>query len=121
MTEAERRFVGKPLLPVCDAVVLLPDEVHLIEAKVREERGKLEQLLLYRYMFPRTPGFERHREKKIRTLLLTPKDQGEMEEFLAMYDVEVVYYRPAWIQEYLGTLPRQYRRGTGSSFGIRST
>ena len=112
LTPAEIRFITKPLRPVADAVVLLEREVHIIEAKIRDERGKIEQLLIYRWLFPKTPEFKEHWHKRIRTILLTPKDQGQFEEFLKMYDIEVVYYRPAWILEYLGTLPRRQRRGT---------
>jgi len=115
LTPEERRYITKPLRPVCDAVVLLPDEVHLVEAKIREERGKVEQLLVYEYQFPRTPEFKAHWKKKIRKILLTPKDQGEFENFLQKYGIDVVYYRPAWIEEYLGSLDRRYRRGTGYS------
>jgi len=112
MTPAEERFVKKPLRPIADAVVLLRDEVHIVEAKVRDDRGKIEQLLIYRYMFPRTPEFREHWHKKIRTILLTPKEQGEFANFLAKYDIEVVVYNPPWVQEYLGSLARKYRRGT---------
>ncbi len=111
LTPAERRFIGKPFRPIVDAVVLLEDEVHLVEAKIRDERGKIEQLLIYEYLFPRTPEFQAHKHKRIRKILLTPKYQGNFEDFLKRYGIEVVYYRPAWIEEYLGTLDRRYRRG----------
>jgi len=115
LTEAEARFVKKPLRPIADAVVVLRDEVHLVEAKIREDRGKIEQLLMYEYLFPKTPEYRAHRDKRIRKLLVTPKDQGGFEEFLRKYGIEVVYYRPPWIQEYLGTLPRRQQRGYGAS------
>ena len=41
LTPAERRYISKPFQPLCDALVILPNEVHLIEAKIREERGKI--------------------------------------------------------------------------------
>ena len=115
LTPSEARFVKKPLMPLADAVVLLPDEVHLVECKIRDDRGKIEQLLIYEYLFPRTPEFRAHKDKKIRKILLTPKDMGEMEEFLAKYGIEVVYYRPPWIEEYLGSLRRRERRAMGYS------
>jgi len=112
LTEEERRFITKPMRPVADAVVTLPDQVHIIEAKLRDERGKIEQLLIYRYLFPKTPEYKAHWDKPIRTILLTPKDQGAFEKFLARYDIEVVYYAPRWVVEYLNSLERRYRRGT---------
>ena len=112
MTPAEQRFVKKPLRPIADAVVILPGEVHLIEAKVRNDRGKIEQLLLYRYMFPRTPEFRQYKDYRVRTILLTPREQGSFIEFLKKYDIEVVVYNPPWIQEYLNSIERKSRRGT---------
>jgi len=111
LTPAEKRFIGKPFRPICDAVVLLEDEVHLVEAKIRDERGKIEQLLIYEYLFPKTPEFKAHWHKHIRKILVTPKHQGNFEKFLQKYGIEVVYFRPPWIEEYLGTLDRRYRRG----------
>lgn len=111
MTPSEEKFVKKPLRPIADAVVILPDEVHLIEAKIRDERGKIEQLLIYEYLFPKTPEFSKHKDKPIRKILLTPKDQGGFKDFLERFGIEVIYYNPLWIQEYLGSLDRRYRRG----------
>ncbi len=116
LTPEERAYITKPLKPVCDALIILPDEVHIVEAKVREDRGKIEQLLIYEYLFPRTEEYKPHWNKKIRKILLTPKPQGAFEEFLKKYGIEVVYYRPPWIEEYLGSLRRKERRATGFSY-----
>ena len=118
ITPSEQKFISKPLRPIADAVVFLENEVHIIEAKVRDERGKIEQLLIYRWLFPKTPEFKQHWHKKIRTILLTPKDQGNFINFLKLYNIEVVYYRPRWIIEYLNSLERRYRRGTYYSLKI---
>jgi hypothetical protein len=115
LTEEEKKMITKPFRPVVDALVLLDEEVHLIEAKIRDDRGKIEQLLLYEYLFPRTPEFQAHASKRIRKILLTPKPAGDFEKFLARFGIEIVYYRPAWIEEYLGSLEAKYRRITGYS------
>ena len=114
-SEAEERFIKKPFRPIADAVVLLPNEVHIVECKVREDRGKLEQLLVYEYLFPRTPEFAAYKDYPIRKILLTPKPMGSFEKFLQKYGIEVVYYRPAWILEYLNSLERKLRRGYSAS------
>jgi len=115
LTDAERRFISKPWQPYADAVVLLPREVVLIECKVRDDRGKLEQLLEYDYLFPRTVRYRDHWNKPRHLVLLTPKDQGEYTQFLKKYGVDVVIYAPNWILEYLGSLPTRARRGTGGN------
>lgn len=118
LTPEEKKFIKKPLRPVCDAVIFYEGVVQLVEAKIREERGKLEQLLLYDYLFPKTPEMEQHWDKPRKKILLTPKDQGNYAKFLEYYGIEIVYYAPPWIKEYLGSIDRRYRRGTGSSYKI---
>ena len=115
LTPAEARFVKQPLRPIADAVVVLPDEVHLVECKIRDDRGKIEQLLIYEYLFPKTPEYKAHWDKRIRKILLTPKDVGGLAKFLEKYGIEVVYYRPPWILEYLGSIRRRERRTMGYS------
>lgn len=118
MTPAEARFVKRSFRPIADAVVVLQDEVHLVECKIRDDRGKIEQLLIYEYLFPKTPEYRPHWKKKIRKILLTPKDVGGLAKFLEKYGIEVVQYKPPWILEYLGSLNRKERRMIGYSFEI---
>jgi len=115
ITPAERRMIKRSFSAVADAVVILPEEVHIIEAKVRDDRGKIEQLQLYEWLFRRDKAFAQYRDRPVRKILLTPKHQGSLELFMRELGIEVVYYRPAWIQEYLGTLRPFERRGTLSS------
>lgn len=115
MSSSEARFVVQAWRPVADAVVVLRDQVHLVECKVRDDRGKMEQLLEYDYLFPKTAEYRAEWGKPRRLILLTPKDQGEYQKFLEMYGITVVYYSPPWVLEYLGGLGSRYRRGTGSA------
>ncbi|RLI86165.1 MAG: hypothetical protein DRP01_04735 [Archaeoglobales archaeon] len=115
LTKEEEAWIKRAFVAKVDAIVLLPDEVHLVECKIRNDRGKIEQLLIYEWLFKRDEDFKAHWHKKIRKILLTPKDQGMLEEFLRMYGIEVVYYKPLWIIEYLNSLRRADRRGMLSS------
>ena len=115
LNPAEERFVKKPFRAEADAVVINEKEVHIIEVKIREDRGKIEQLLLYEYLFPHTKEFRGFEKYPIKKFLVTPKDQGSFADFLFKYGIYIVYFRPPWILEYLGTLPARQRRGMYSS------
>lgn len=112
LTPAELRAIRRGWTGKADAVVFLPEEVHIVEAKIRDDRGKIEQLLLYKWLFYRDESFRPYWDKRVKLILLTPKDQGILEEFMAEFGIQVIYYRPLWVQEYLGTLRPFERRGT---------
>jgi len=108
----------KPWLPECDALVILPDEVHIIEAKIRDDRGKVEQLLLYGFLFKRTQRFRQHWNKPVKLILLTPMQQGNLEKWLNSLGITVAYYTPAWLLDYLGKLPKRQLRAAGSAIKL---
>jgi len=110
ITPEEKRFL-MPFLASVDAIVLLPDQVHLIEAMVRHEPGIIEDLLKYEELFKVTEEFKPHWEKPIRKIIVSPLAIPWYEEFGKRYDIQFITYRPIWILEYLGTYPRRHRRG----------
>src|SRR5712691_8968210 len=57
LSAAELRKLGRSRRWV-DAMVVEPATVHLVEAKIRLEPGALEQLELYKALFPKTPEFQ---------------------------------------------------------------
>ena len=95
----------------CDAVVILPEEVHLIECFIRIIPGKLEALGIYERLFKITPRYEKHWGKKIVKILLTPIDSPFHEAMAAELGIRVVKYRPPWIEQYIGTLAKRHQRG----------
>lgn len=113
ITEEEKRYLYG-FLPSCDAVVTLPNEVHLIEAMVRHEPGAGEDLLKYQYCFKHTTGYEAHAGKTLKLMLLTPLELGFMQNFYESLGIKVVYYHPAWIDLYLHRYPRHEWRGRTS-------
>ena len=93
-----------------DAVVILPDKVIIVEALVRPEWWKIEQLLEYERLFKHTPEFAEHWNKPIEKVLLTV-DIDDFHRMIAEErGVRVVIYRPAWIESYLARYPPRRRR-----------
>ena len=107
LTPEEQRMLVITL-PMADAVVLLRDQVHILECVVRPEWWKITQLKVYGRLFPMTEEYRPHWEKPIRLVLLTAILNPFMEWLARDEGVEVVRYRPIWIDTYYaGLRPRQ--------------
>lgn len=109
LPEEERRMLGV-YRRWADAVVVLPDRLLLIEAAIRPDPGDISQLELYAALLPYTPEFKEHKAKPIELLLLYSLEDPVLLRMARERDIKVIYYRPAWLQEYLDILyPRERR------------
>jgi len=98
----------KITLPMADAIVLLPNEVHILECLVRPEWWKILMLKVYGKLFGMTEEYREHWNKPIRLILLTAILNPFMEWVAREEGVSVIHYRPVWLEPYLATLrPRQ--------------
>jgi len=102
--------------PSADAVVTLPDEVHIIECLVRPEWWKILMLKVYGKLFPMTEEFRPHWEKPISLIVLAALYDPFMEWIAREEGVRVIYYRPPWLEPYYATQPP--RRKTPPSVTI---
>jgi len=99
-----------------DAIVFLENEVILVEVFIRNQFGKVEQLLYYEWLFKKDPAFKEHWNKRIRKMLVTPIKNPWYEEFARQFGIEVVYYTPDWIKPYIATLRPRERTGHRAGF-----
>jgi len=97
-----------------DAVVILDDKVIIVEALVRPEWWKIEQLVEYEMLFRHTPEFADHWHKPVEKVLLTVAIDDFHKMMAEQRGVRVVVYRPAWIESYLALYPPRHRRGPGA-------
>jgi len=97
-----------------DAVVLLPDKVVIVEAVVRPEWWKLQQLKAYAKAFRSTPEFKEHWHKPIELVLLTTIDSPFHARMAAEEGIRYVLYRPAWLETYLSRYAIRHRRPPGA-------
>jgi len=109
LSEAELRMVGV-FRRWADAVVFMPDRLVLIEAAIRPSPGDISQLELYEHLLPITPELEEHKGKPIEKLLVYAIEDPVIVSMARDRGIKVVYFKPAWIDEYLKILyPRERR------------
>jgi len=111
LTAAELRMLGHSRRWV-DAMIVEPNAVHLVEAKIRMSPGALEQLELYRRLFPLTPELA-HLHHITPTLhAVFAVEAPDLSAIARERGVLVHTYHPAWVDEYLSQLLHRERRPT---------
>ena len=101
-----------------DALVILEDKVVLIEAFIRNQFGKVEQLLYYEFLFKRDTAFKEHWHKPIEKILLTPIECPFYFAFAKQFGIKVVVFRPDWLIPYLMQLRPREREGSRRGFPV---
>lgn len=94
-----------------DAVVLLPDRVLLIEAKIRPQPGVISQLELYARLLPHTPELAEHAEKPIEMILLYAIEDELINQLAREAGIRCIAYHPDWIDAYVDELYPRERQG----------
>ncbi len=100
---------GRVWMPFADAVVITESTIDVIEAKIRNPRQALGQLLDYVRRVPYTPELRRYLGREVRPILVMPYRDPEIERTCAEIGIYVDYFRPLWVEEYMksvGLLPR---------------
>ena len=93
-----------------DALVILPDRLVLIEAAIRPEPGDISMLELYERLIPNTPELAEHVGKPVEKVLLYCMPDDLLLTLAREKGIQVRYFRPAWVEEYLKELyPRERR------------
>jgi hypothetical protein len=86
----------------CDAVVITPEEVVVVEAETRRPIVGLSELDVYKSLLPETPDFKPYLiGRSVRLVLLTPIPDEEVMRECVKKGIEYVVYFPEWIREHL--------------------
>lgn len=110
-TEAELRALGV-WRRYADALIILPDAVHMVEGKIRGAPGALEQLDLYARLFPLTPEYAAQKGLPITRHLVWAINDPVVEALARERGILVHVYHPAWVDEYLAILAPKARSAT---------
>jgi len=99
----------KVWLPTADSVVITEDAIYIIEAKIRQPRAAVGQLLDYKLQLPKTPEFKRYLDRPIYCVLVVPYPDPMLRELCETHGIIMDVYRPNWVIDYMrerGLLPR---------------
>jgi hypothetical protein len=94
----------RPWKRFVDAVVVTADELIVIEGELRRPITALGELQAYAENVRETPELRPYMDRRIRRILVTPREDPMILEDAARVGVEVVFYRPVWVLEYLREL-----------------
>ena len=84
-----------------DAVVVLPSEILVIEAKVDPNPGAVGQVLFYRTLIYSTPALQLYTTMPVSPVVLFAEDDSGVTPFARGLGVRVEIYTPTWIADYL--------------------
>jgi len=84
-----------------DAVCILEDRVEIWEAKLIRPLAAITQLQLYERLFRRTPEFAAYVDADIRLGIVTPIRDRDLEDIARDSGIEIHYWEPEWVSEYL--------------------
>jgi len=111
LTERQLRGLGV-FRRYVDAVVLTRDVVHLVEGKILNRPGALEQLDIYARLFPLTPGYEAYRTLPVAKHLVWSIWDPVVEAMARERGINVHLFHPPWVDEYLKTLTPRAQTST---------
>jgi len=115
LTPEEREILGVRRRRA-DAVVITPNEIHLIEAALRADPGHVEKLEQYRRLLPHTPRLQEYFPRPIVCILLYAIEDPIMTTRARELGFRCVRYTPKWYPEYLRSLAPRHRRAPISGF-----
>ena len=87
-----------------DAVVIMPDRLILIEAKLRKPSDGLGKLIQYRPLVKQTPELTPYINLPLECRLVTPRPDPRVITPAAANDIIVAIFKPDWAMAYLREL-----------------
>lgn len=90
----------RPFRPEVDALVIAPDKLILVEAKVHRVMDGISKLPVYRDLVPLTPELAPYKTYPVEMQLLVVKKWEPWTSLCEKYGIRMVDWAPTWVQEY---------------------
>ena len=84
-----------------DAICVMDDHIEIWEAKLIRPLAAITQLQLYERLFRRTPEFAAYIDADIMLGIVTPIRDPDLEDIARDAGIEIHYWEPDWVSEYL--------------------
>ncbi len=99
-----------------DALIIMPAELILIEAKIVATPGIVSTLELYGKLLPLTPELSEYRARRVRMMLLWAVNDATLATIARQHGIEVEVYTPDWVVQDLSARYGQHLRTTSPSW-----
>lgn len=99
LTKAAALF--RPTRPRVDAVRWTKDSYYLIEAKLRDIKAGIGDLLYYQSVIPVTPDLPYYEGQPIKLLLVIPFTMEWIKKVADASNVELKFFEPEWVADYV--------------------
>jgi len=91
----------RPSRPRVDAVLLAANRYFLVEAKIREPKAAIGDLLVYKSLAEKTPDLPIYNGEPISMMLVVPWALDWVKIAARQHDMHLVEFRPAWVEDYV--------------------
>ncbi len=91
--------MSRPFRPECDAIVILPNHLLLIEAKVWNIVNGLAKLPLYKSLIPFTPELAQYQPREVLMQIVVGWTNSNLETMAHDLGVTIKIYSPPWLDE----------------------
>ncbi|MBA7521433.1 hypothetical protein ES705_13540 [subsurface metagenome] len=110
LTEPELRMIQAVRCPRVDAVVLKPDRAIIVKAGVVADYRDIVFLPFHTRLFQYTRQLVDYWDLPVELRYVCSIDNEAMRIIAQIYNVNIVHFRPEWLDYYLNTLPPNKRR-----------
>jgi len=102
--------ISRPFRPIADALVVLPNYLLLIEAKVWSVIDGLAKLPLYKSLVPFTPELREYRSRKVIMQLVVAWTNPNLEIMARSQGVSLKLYNPPWLVEVTESMQKYWTK-----------
>lgn len=101
----------RPSRPRIDGVVWLPDRYLLVEAKVREAKSAIGDLLVYKALAEKTLDLPNYDRQPFKMVLVVPWALDWVKQAAAAHDMDLQVFLPAWVEDYVRLRQEYFTKG----------
>jgi hypothetical protein len=100
--------MSRPYRPECDAIVILPNHLLLIEAKVWNIVNGLAKLPLYKSLVPATPELREYLPRNVIMRLVVGWTNTNLQIMARDQGIEIDTYAPPWLTEIVNSMQKYW-------------
>ena len=109
-SEGKRTGAARPWRLRADAVVICPDRLRIVEAKILSTKSALGDLLLYRPLVDETPELQMYMPRTIEMVAVVPWESESIQAIARPLGITIDVFEPDWLEEFLGWRHRYWTR-----------